>query len=367
MKILYLYSELLGYNIPIFERLVDQYGASVDVIHWSDKKLTPFNPAEHTNNRKIKFHDRSKLNSQTIIDLGSELGPDLVYVSGWMDKGYFPILRKLKAAGIPTIMGLDSQWHNSIRQMLGAIAFRFFYKKQFYSHAWVPGPLQYEYAARFGFKQNEIILNLLSANTDLFSQALTALDNKKRTDYPKVFLYVGRFADAKGVDILLEAFKIYKNKYLGDWDLHLIGNGPLKHKLEVAAADDSRIVVESFLPQKILVQRAIDSGAMILPSRYEPWGVVVHEFATAGLPLILSDLVGSRLQLLVNGFNGYSFCNNSSTELAYKMYLLSNQSAETLLRMSANSAKLAQSISPTITSASLMSVISQNTCASNVR
>lgn len=34
-------------------------------------------------------------------------------------------------------------------------------------------------------------------------------------------------------------------------------------------------------------------GVFILPSRIEPWGVVVHEFSAAGFPLLLSDQVGS--------------------------------------------------------------------------
>jgi glycosyltransferase involved in cell wall biosynthesis len=364
MKILYLYSEMLGYNLPILELLANRYDASVDVVHWSDKKLTPFNPADHTSNKNIKFHDRSTLSSDDITTLATTLSPDLVYVSGWMDKGYFPALRKLKANGIPTVMGLDSQWDGSVRQMLGAVAFRLLYKKQYYSHAWVPGPLQYEYAARFGFNKNEIISNLLSGNTDLFSEASAALSSQKLRQYPKIFLYVGRFADAKGVDILLEAFQIYKNEYRGQWYLHFVGNGPLKPLLETVAASDTHVVVEPFLPQTILVQRAAACGALILPSRYEPWGVVVHEFASAGMPLILSDAVGARQQFLIDGLNGYTFFNNSPADLAYKMHLLSNQSTDALLNMSTSSAQLASSVSPAIATASLMSVVARQSSAS---
>jgi len=55
MKVLYLYTELLGYNLPIFEQLVNDYDATVDVIHWSQNKLTPFLPSEHTDSKKLHF------------------------------------------------------------------------------------------------------------------------------------------------------------------------------------------------------------------------------------------------------------------------------------------------------------------------
>ena len=39
MKVLYLYTELQGHNIPIFERLATNYAATVEVFHWTQNKL----------------------------------------------------------------------------------------------------------------------------------------------------------------------------------------------------------------------------------------------------------------------------------------------------------------------------------------
>jgi len=359
MKVLYLYTELQGHNIPIFERLATNYAATVEVFHWTQNKLTPFIPSEHTSNQNIRFHDRSAYTSAQIVEFAENFSPDLVYVTGWMDKGYFPALKKLKAMGIPVVAGLDGQWTGSLRKHLACLVMRWLYKKVYYSYIWVPGPLQYEYAARLGFKKNEIISNLLSGNSDLFSEAAKALDSTKHNQYPLKFLYVGRFAETKGVDLLIEAFDIYKTQYHGTWGLTCIGNGPLLAELKRAMTKHPDIEVEGFVPQTVLAQRATESGAFILPSRFEPWGVVAHEFASAGLPLILSEQVGARQQYLVDGFNGYTFFENSAESLAQKMYLLSTTAIDTLVEMGKRSAALASTTSPDLTVASLVSVLNR--------
>ncbi len=105
------------------------------------------------------------------------------------------------------------------------------------------------------------------------------------------------------------------------------------------------------------MQLARQSGAFILPSRYEPWGVVVHEFATAGLPLLLSEHVGARPQFLIDGLNGYTFYQDSAKDLAQKMHQLSSLSCESLLKMGQVSAGMAKRVTPEIAAASFVSAL----------
>lgn len=357
MNILYLYTEIMGYNLPIFDHLANDYGATIHVVRWTNKKNTPFHPAEISG---VKYYDRSLYSTRELCELASSLNPSVAYISGWQDKGYLPVARELKASGVPVVMGLDSQWVGNIRQHIGAKLIRHAYKKRYFSFAWVPGPLQYEYASRIGFSKSEIICNLLSGNTELFSRGASVLDSDKRNGYPKQFLYVGRFVETKGIDILIEAYSRYKNVHGGDWKLKCVGNGPMERRLLKAQQDDCGIIVKPFAEQAVLVDYAMESGAFVLPSRDEPWGVVVHEFASAGLPLILSDAVGSKLQFLVNSYNGYEFPSHSAESLAAAMHRLSLQSDETLLAMGKRSANLGLSQCPKIAAASLISVLKES-------
>ena len=349
MKILYLYTEVMGYNLPIFDRLVSQYSASVDVFHWNENKLTPFVPEVAEG---VTFHKRSSFSLEEMISFAIKLNPDVVYISGWQDKGYLSVARKLKSLGTPIVAGLDSQWKGSLRQLIGAQLIRWIYKPRYFSYIWTPGPMQYEYATRIGFSKSEILCNLLSCNSTIFSVAARVRE-QANVSSRQSFLYVGRFAREKGIDILIQAYRLYKEKYKGDWSLTCIGNGPMAEDL----AKHPDIQVEGFQSQNELSLKAQDAGAFILPSRYEPWGVVVHEFATAGLPLILSERVGAKPQFLINGSNGYTFYQDSAEDLAHKMHLLATQTPERLTAMGQLSAKLAEHITPDITAASLMSVV----------
>ena len=127
--------------------------------------------------------------------------------------------------------------------------------------------------------------------------------------------------------------------------------------MEGELARQEAIRVEPFLTQDALVQRSRQAGAFVLASRDEPWGVVVHEFASAGLPMILSQHVGARPQFLIDGLNGYTFFEDSAQDLAEKMAAMSSCTDDQLIRMGESSARLAASVTPEIAAASLMSAL----------
>jgi glycosyltransferase involved in cell wall biosynthesis len=355
MKILYLYTEIMGYNLPILERFVSEYGAEVEVVHWNQNKLTPFVPPAMAG---VTFRERSTFTQTQLLVFATNFKPDLVYISGWQDRGYLSVVSDLKSQGAVVITGMDSQWTGSFRQQIVAKWINWLKKKKCFSYAWVPGPLQYEFARRIGFTKTDVLCNLLSGNSDVFAQAAASLQADKQAAYPKQFLYVGRFAESKGIDILIEAYKHYRSHYRGTWSLKCVGNGPLGQLLlEQSQADALGINVQAFTSQEVLLHIARESGAFILPSRYEPWGVVVHEFATAGLPLILSEHVGARPQFLIDGLNGYTFFNDSAEELAAKLHQIATLTNDRLMQMAKVSANLAQQVTPSLAAASFMSAL----------
>ncbi|MDQ3192093.1 MAG: glycosyltransferase, partial [Bacteroidota bacterium] len=101
-----------------------------------------------------------------------------------------------------------------------------------------------------------------------------------------------------------------------------------------------------------------ETGVFILPSHFEPWGVVVHEFAAAGFPLILSKEVGASEQFLKNDQNGFIFNGGNIVELKAAMQKVMNKKDTELIDMGQKSVELAKSITPEKWAKTLSSVLS---------
>jgi glycosyltransferase involved in cell wall biosynthesis len=123
------------------------------------------------------------------------------------------------------------------------------------------------------------------------------------------FLYSGRLATVKRVDTLIDAFaKIAAER--PDWDLLIVGGGPLEAELKarVPAALRDRVAWTGFIddPHE-LAALYVCGEVFILPSSYEPWAVVVCEAAAAGLAIVASQVVGAAGELCRDGVNGRAF------------------------------------------------------------
>jgi glycosyltransferase involved in cell wall biosynthesis len=70
------------------------------------------------------------------------------------------------------------------------------------------------------------------------------------------------------------------------------------------------------------------ADVFVLPSKEEPWGMVVAEAMCFGLPVITSDRVGAAMDLVKDGYNGFIFPAGNSKELANCIEKLINLSSE---------------------------------------
>jgi glycosyltransferase involved in cell wall biosynthesis len=347
MKILYLYTEVMGYTMSTIHELVER-DCDVHVIHLVKNRKAPLKFKDEKN---VTFYDRSDYTFSMMLDLVRRIEPKLIVISGWVDKGYLGVAALLKHKGVPVVVGFDDQWKGTLKQKFASI-FRLSLKL-FFSHAWVSGVYQFEYAKRLGFSNHEIIHDLYSADLAKFNISWET-KIQKNTAYPKTFLFVGRFEHVKAIDLLLEAWSMLSGK-TKDWKLHLIGTGSLKNKLVI---DDS-IIVSDFMQPETLVKEIKKSGCFVLPSRHEPWGVVIHEFAAAGLPIICSHTVGAASSFVISGFNGFMFLNENSKSLASQMEKIICSSDENLKEMSKKSHIIGQRITPATSASNLLSVLEQ--------
>lgn len=344
MTILYLYTELMGYQIPVLKEYVSKYDADVHVVHWDHKKLTPYIPPVIEN---VTYYNRSNLDYSGMIKLVEKINPNIIFVSGWMDKKYLKIAAKFKNKNIPVVVGSDTQWESTFRKNIASIIFKYTYKKCF-THIWVSGPFQYEYAKKLGFTNNEIIFNLYTADVDAFSENVKKTSDKK---YSKNFLFLGRLEEIKGISCLLQAWESIVDKK--GWTLTFMGNGSLKTEIEKS----TDVVLKNFMQPNDLINEIQKYGFLILPSLKEPWALVIHEAMSAGLPVLASDVCGAGAVFIVPNYTGYTFKSNNVEDLKSKIKNILNMTEVKLNRMSDNALERSKVITPEIVAASFMSVL----------
>lgn len=346
MKILYLYTEAMGYTLATIKALIAT-GAEVHLVFHDHTKQTPY---QLPNIPHISIYKRSQMSDADLFRLATELHPDITQVSGWVDKGYLAVAKQLRSRGAIVVTGLDNQWQGTLRQYGAVLLSRFGYLARYFSHVWVAGAYQYELARRLGFSQKQIVFDLYCADLILFHAAYTRSYASKHRHYPHRFLFVGRFAAVKGLDILIRAWQSL-NGVRGDWELYLIGSGPLRDTLPAIAG----VVIKDFMQPEQLIAEVAEAGCFVLPSRSEPWGVVVHEFCAAGLPMILSDVVGAASSFLIPGLNGFHFQSGDAAALAARMRQIMATSEKGLIDMATASHQLSHRISPETSAHNLLS------------
>ena len=131
-----------------------------------------------------------------------------------------------------------------------------------------------------------------------------------------VILSVSRLVPSKQPLELLEAFA--RVRRLRRCVLLVVGTGELegemRAKVERESIPDVRFA--GFLNQMDIAAAYSAADVFALFSRYEPWGLVVNEAMHLGLPVVVSDRVGSAADLVKEGTTGYvvplSRCSGSS-------------------------------------------------------
>lgn len=121
-------------------------------------------------------------------------------------------------------------------------------------------------------------------------------------------IFVGQVIHRKGIDLLVEAMlPLFDER--PDLYLTIVGEGEMAAALRERVRTlkmTGRIVFEGVLPPDKIPARVARADLLVLPSRWDGWGVVVNEAFSAGVPVIVSAHCGAA-DLVHHGSNGYIF------------------------------------------------------------
>lgn len=251
-------------------------------------------------------------------------------ITGWAHKKWLNYAKYLRNHGVIIIMMIDNNLRYSLKQILGKFYFQFFISSyaDFYL---VPGNSSKKLLEFFGVKSTKIFTGYYGYNTKYFQKP-------KLTSRKKNFVFVGQKIKRKGIDLLIKAYQNYLKKG-GNWGLKIIGHG--KYKIPF----NKKIEELEFLQPKDLSKIFQENYAFVLPSRVEHWGTVVAEAAASGMLLALSNKVGSEMDILKTGLNGFSFNPYSLDEFTEVLLKISNLDSNELYTMSEYSISISKTFS----------------------
>jgi|688.fasta_scaffold01052_31 glycosyltransferase involved in cell wall biosynthesis len=237
--------------------------------------------------------------------------PDVIIAIGWRSQMVRSIVESAEFARVAKIFAFDMPFAWSLRKLVAPIILRRYLRR--FVAALVPGERSARYARHLGFRPDQIETGLISLDTGPF----LAADQKRRSKpaYPRSFLYVGRYAPEKRIDVLVEAYRQYRKQARIPWDLACCGMGPLARLL----AGQEGVTDLGFVQPGDLPAVYAAHGAFVITSDYEPWGMVIAEAAAAGLPIICTDACGARLEVVRPGENGIVCANGDTAAISSAM------------------------------------------------
>ena len=257
---------------------------------------------------------------------------DAVWVHGWGHVGLCQAVREAVLLGMPVLIRGDSTIHTNpsaaTRRRFRAAFYRWLFQR-------VAGFLSVGTRNREFYLQNRVpqdrlfFVPYVVDNSFFRGHCSAAAPQRERLRHSiglqpgrPVILFAGRIAPAKAPDELLAAFSQVHARLQGHSAPYLlfVGDGPMRRLIEETARplrDAVRFL--GFRNQSQLPALYDLCDVFVLPSRFEPWGLVVNEVMNAARAVIVSGRVGAAPDLVENGDNGFVYPSGDVAALASRL------------------------------------------------
>ena len=242
--------------------------------------------------------------------------PTVVTILGYGSICHYLIIEYCKFTNIPVLLIADSNIKGDNNKGIKRVIKKIFLKRIIScSTALLPcGSLGSLYFQKYGASTNQIFW--VPNEPDYASLEITSQENienikiKYNLQRNRYYLaFSGRLVDVKRVDLLIKSFTNISDK-IPNWDLIIIGTGPLENVLKKLIPLDlhHRVIWTGFIDSQTELASIYElSDVFVLPSDFEPWALVINEAMYSGLAIVCSDIVGSAADLVKDGENGHIF------------------------------------------------------------
>ncbi len=239
---------------------------------------------------------------------------DLVHVAGWGHPVLTAAIVLSTMRGLPIVSETDTQspraepmWRKAVKRTIYPTLLSF-------PTMFLPaGTRQASYLRKYAVGEGAIRLGQMTVDVAGISAFADRYTAERKQAYRRqigiadsartVFLFLSRLEDFKGLQDLFDAY-IRLRTQRSDVALVVAGSGSLERFVRDAAASLRSVHYVGHLSGEQIWETYCASDVFVLPSRREPWGLVVNEAMAAGRPVIVTDAAGCADDLVRDRVSG---------------------------------------------------------------
>jgi glycosyltransferase involved in cell wall biosynthesis len=239
----------------------------------------------------------------------------LVHLAGWSGAPAFKLAMLLAAwHGVPCTVESDTPLplrQSGLKALIKRLAYPWLFRLP--AHFLPGGRRQAAYLREFGVTDARLTSAQMTVDVAAMMARRDRVDDAHRKQLRAalgcsgddcLFLYVGRLEAHKGLQDLLDAFRMLAADSSVRASLLMVGGGAMADELKRKAASLAGITFSGRLAGDSLLDAYAAADVLVLPSHFEPWGLVVNEAMAAGLPVVVTDRVGCAEDLVMAGDTG---------------------------------------------------------------
>lgn len=173
----------------------------------------------------------------------------------------------------------------------------------------------------FGLPRDKLIMVPNGVNYEAYSkyanEDLSQFRSKFALPEEKIVLFVGRLVYEKGVHVLVNAASKVRDKINAKFII--VGNGYMKDQLSGLVKGmglTNKVMFTGFVDDDTLRRLQLCANVSVVPSLFEPFGIVALEAMAAKSPVVVSD-IGGLSEIVEHDVSGVKVYANNPDSLAW--------------------------------------------------
>ena len=329
------------YRIPVFNALAQRKELDLHVIFLSENDPSLRQWRVYKDEIKFRYDVlpswRGRLGRyHLLVNRGvasalNKIGPDAVLCGGYNYLASWQAAYWAKRRGVPLLLWSESTAFDLRRSywLVELLKARFLDLCQGFV---VPGKSSRQYLKDLGMPGERIFTAPNAVDTELFAglaDNASRDESRVRTSHSlplSYFLYVGRLVRSKGIFDLIEAYARLDEEIRGRIGLVFVGEGADRPEVMARAARiaPGAIQFAGFVHREELPEFYALADALVFPTHSDPWGLVVNEAMSCGLPIIVTNVAGCAADLVEDGWNGFVVPSADAPRLSAAMARLAS-------------------------------------------